>query len=466
MSALWGKGPANRTTGSLRRVTTAGLAIAMVAGLAGCKMPSAETGAGGNPDARYSAVSFKDLPGWSPARAEAGLVAFVRSCKVIEVMPMDRRLGGEGPVAGSGGRAGDWRAACAAARAVPPADPQAAEAFFEKNFQPYQATGQTRFSFYYEPSYPASRKHRRGYDVPLYGMPSDLVTASPAVFDSSGKRVAGKKASGREVVGRIVYGKLVPYYTRAQIANGALGRDAPVIAWLRSPVDRYMLQIQGSGQLDLRDGKHITVGFAGTNGRPYTPIGRVMVRQGDLAADNVTADSISRYLRLHPKAARSLMNENENFVFFKRVVDVPKGLGAPGAPRAPEPLKDPDLRPCGRGTAVPRLAAPGETRVTTRREPDMTAFYVSIIGMVIVTVLALAPGIWAVRQAASAQRRALARGRPQARPAAGGEAALLARHVRGYRPFAAGIRALEWRAGRVSRRVGFLVGALRGSPWA
>lgn len=39
----------------------------------------------------------------------------------------------------------------------------------------------------------------------------------------------------------------------------------------------------------------------------------------------------------------------------------------------------------------------------------MTAFYVSIIGMVIVTVLALAPGIWAVRQAASAQRRALAR---------------------------------------------------------
>jgi membrane-bound lytic murein transglycosylase A len=318
----------------MRRVATAGIAATMLAGLAGCKLP-ADTGAGGNPDARYEAVSFKALPGWSPARAEAGLAAFVRSCKVIEVMPIDQALGGAGIAARRAGRAGDWRAACAAARAVPPADPQAAEAFFEKTFQPYAAAGSTHFTGYYEPVYPASKTRRRGYEVPLYGMPSDLVTASPAVFGGGGKAAGtsatSKHHAGKQVVGRIVYGKLVPYYTRAEIADGALGRDAPVIAWLRSPAARYMLQIQGSGQLDLRHGKHVTVGFAGTNGRPYTPIGRVMVQQGDLREDDVNAGTIAGYLRAHPKRARALMDANENFVFFKRVVDVPEGLGAPGA---------------------------------------------------------------------------------------------------------------------------------------
>ncbi|MDD2877613.1 MAG: murein transglycosylase A [Acidiphilium sp.] len=300
--------------------------------LAGCaiKPPATASGAAG-PDGAWVPMTFNALPGWGPGIAVAGLPGFVRSCQAIEVMPEDQSLGGDGVAGSLGGKAGLWRGTCAAARAVPPDDAAAAQTFYQTYFVPYQAAAATRITGYFEPVYAGSEVRLRGYDVPLYAKPRNMVRADLAAFrDSTGKQ---------RIVGRLRYGKLVPYYSRARIESGIIAQQAQVVAWLRDPVDAYMAQVQGAAQLRLPDGTLIDLGFDGTNGRAYTPIGKLMVEKGDLAANDVSIQSISAWLRAHPTQAPALMDANKNYVFFKRVRDVPDGLGTPGAlgvPLTPE----------------------------------------------------------------------------------------------------------------------------------
>ena len=299
--------------------------------LAGCVMKTPNTGAGVPGAAGLSPVAFTALPGWSPAVAQAGLAGFVRSCRAIDVMPEDQTLGGNGIALSLAGKAGLWRGVCAAARAVAPGDPAAAQTFFQTYFVPYEAASPTRFSGYFEPVYAGSEVRLPGYDIPLYGKPRNLVRANLGAFrDSTGHQ---------RIVGRLRYGKLVPFYSRARIERGAIAHEAHVIAWLRDPVDAYMVQVQGSARLRLPDGTLIDIGFDGTNGRAYTPIGKLMVQKGYLQANDVSIQSISAWLRAHSTEASALMDANRNYVFMKRVRDVPNGQGAPGAlgvPLTPE----------------------------------------------------------------------------------------------------------------------------------
>ena len=45
-------------------------------------------------------------------------------------------------------------------------------------------------------------------------------------------------------------------------------------------MDRFFLEIQGSGQVRLPDSSQIRVGYADQNGRPYRAIGKDLVEQG------------------------------------------------------------------------------------------------------------------------------------------------------------------------------------------
>ncbi len=253
------------------------------------------------------------------------LQSFARSCQVLSVMPEDQALGGSGLPARLAGQAGSWRAVCAAGRRVPPGDAMAATRFFETYFAAYRVTASTQFSGYFEPVYDGSETRLPGYAVPVYGKPRDLVSVAAQKFG----------AAANPLIGRLRYQKLVPYYTRAEINHGAISGQAPVVAWLRDPVDAYMMQIQGAGRLQLPDGTMIELGFDGTNGRAYVPIGKLMVARGLLPPGDVSAQSISAWLKAHPGQAASLMEANANYVFFKRIYDAPDKLGAPGALGAP-----------------------------------------------------------------------------------------------------------------------------------
>jgi membrane-bound lytic murein transglycosylase A len=262
--------------------------------LAGCAQPqlplTQPSGAASLP-----AVAISTLPGWSSDDTAEALAAFVRGCKAIAVMPADQSLGGAG--LGAPAQAGLWQNACNGAQAVPPGDDNAAKSFFSAYFTAYQIPETARITGYFEPEYPGSKNLAPGYKIPLYAKPAD-----PDLAD----------------------------LPRAAIDDGALNRQTPVTAYLADPVDAFMLQIQGSGRILLPDGNILRVGFDGQNGQPYTPIGRIMVADGDLAPNNVSFQTISAWLKSHPDQARTLMEQNPRYVYLKPLGALPDELGAPG----------------------------------------------------------------------------------------------------------------------------------------
>jgi len=175
---------------------------------------------------------------------------------------------------------------------------------------------------YYEPEIDARRSRSERFRYPLYALPDDRVEVDLTPFCSA---CAGKRA-----VGRVVQDELVPYYSRAEIDAGALDRHAHAIAWLDDPVELFFLHVQGSALLRFDDGVHVHVGYNGSNGRPYTSIGRVLIDAGKMSAEQMSLASLKDYLRAHPDERDSILERNERYVFFRVVSAGPVGsLGVP-----------------------------------------------------------------------------------------------------------------------------------------
>jgi membrane-bound lytic murein transglycosylase A len=174
------------------------------------------------------------------------------------------------------------------------------------------------FTGYYEPVLAARQRPEAGFVYPLYRRPGDLIEIRLGDFDPAWSDVT--------VWGRVADGKLAPYYTRRQIdREGALAGRGLELAWLDDPVARYFLQVQGSGVLRLGDGSLAHVGFAGSNGKPYTSIGRLLADEGVFAGQPATAPAIQAYLRAHPERRDDVLFRNERYVFFVETPDGPVG---------------------------------------------------------------------------------------------------------------------------------------------
>jgi membrane-bound lytic murein transglycosylase A len=174
------------------------------------------------------------------------------------------------------------------------------------------------FTGYYEPVLAARRRPQAGFVYPLYRRPGDLIEIRLGEFDPAW--------SDMTIWGHVADGKLAPYYTRRQIdREGALAGRGLELAWLDDPVARYFLQVQGSGVLRWGDGSLAHVGFAGSNGKAYTSIGRLLADEGVLGAEPATAPAIQAYLRAHPERRDDVLFRNERYVFFAEVADGPVG---------------------------------------------------------------------------------------------------------------------------------------------
>jgi membrane-bound lytic murein transglycosylase A len=271
-------------------------------------------------------ASFSDLPGWREDKLARALPAFLRSCAKIAALPDETPLGGDGLA----GTAGLWKPACAVAAQVPPGAEAAARAFFESHFRPFAAAdGGERtglFTGYYEALLRGSRKKSARYHVPLYGRPPELVTVDLGKFrdDLKGKRLAGQVEDG----------VLLPFPDRAAIEKGALAGRGLELVWVDSAVDAFFLQIQGSGRVRLAEGGEVRVGYAADNGRPYTAIGRELVRRGIYQPKEVSMQSIRRWLEQNPAEAEGLLNTNASYVFFEEIHGEGP-LGAEGVPLTP-----------------------------------------------------------------------------------------------------------------------------------
>jgi membrane-bound lytic murein transglycosylase A len=182
------------------------------------------------------------------------------------------------------------------------------------------------FTGYYEPELSGSRLPAPRYHVPIYGRPKDLVTVDLGSFR--------RALQGEHIAGRLEGTKLVPYATRGDIDAHGLP-TAPVLLYTDDPVSAFFLQIQGSGLVKLTSGETVRLAYAGKNGRPYTPIGRVLIAQGALARKDVSLQTIRAWLNAHPSAAPSVMEADQSFVFFEIAPLGDPTLGSPGTEGAP-----------------------------------------------------------------------------------------------------------------------------------
>lgn len=254
--------------------------------------------------------------GIDQANAAAALASFRESCPRLT-----SRVDGSGLT-----RPADWAPACTAAATWPAAD---AAQFFPANLEAVQVgDGKAFVTGYYEPEIAGSRTRLPGYDVPVYRVPPDLVRA----------RIGDAPANpdGTQPLGRYdAAGRFVPYYTRAEIEDGALAGQGLEIGWAADPVEMFFLQIQGSGRLRTPDGTVLRIGYAGQNGLPYTGIGGVMRDRGLLGTGpgqySGSMQGIMQYVREHPEDGKALMRENQSYVFFRELTgDGP--IGALGVP--------------------------------------------------------------------------------------------------------------------------------------
>lgn len=224
-------------------------------------------------DLTYTHLSFEDLQGWADDDHRAALDVFRLTCT-------------DGPAAGL----------CDLAATTP-----VARGFFEDHFTPVLIEDGTPMLFtgYYEPELAGSRHRNATYRYPLYGVPDDLDPDTP-------------------------------YLTRREIEEGrALAGHE--IAWLSDPVDLFFLQVQGSGRLRLPDGSMMRAGFGAKNGHPYTSVGKLLVERGVFTADDISPDAIRAWVRENGTVGRALLCENESYVFFREIGNVPADQGPLGA---------------------------------------------------------------------------------------------------------------------------------------
>ncbi len=272
---------------------------------------------------RLIAKTFLDLPAWSLDRHGEALHAFQKSCPILvsRAAPVIRDVFETPP---------DWRRVCAEAGQTDPDDQIASRLFFETWFRPYLVTVRSAqdglFTGYFEAELQGARTQDETFKYPLYGIPSDLISVDLGCFDG--------RLRGRSVIGRVEGGRLLPYYRRADIERGSIGRRAKVLAWVDDRIDAFLLHVQGSGRILLPDGDVLRIGYAGNNGHGYVSIGRALIKKGELSAGQAGWTQIRRWIEMNPQKTDALVAENPRYIFFREILgDGP--IGAQGVALTP-----------------------------------------------------------------------------------------------------------------------------------
>jgi membrane-bound lytic murein transglycosylase A len=243
--------------------------------------------------ARWVPVRFADLPGWDADRVTELWPALLRGC--------------DKPAPG-------WAAVCTQARSatLPAFSDDAARVWLQQHLQAYRVESTDGLADglmtgYFEPLVEASRLPRADMRVPLFAPPPELSTRKP-------------------------------YLTRQQLdllppAQAAL-RGRP-IAYVADPLDQLILQIQGSGRLNLAepDGsrKWVRLAFAANNEQPYKSVGRWLIDQGELTPAQASWPGIKAWARAHPQRLNEMLWANPRVVFFREEALPDPQIGPKGA---------------------------------------------------------------------------------------------------------------------------------------
>jgi len=243
-------------------------------------------------------TSFGQLSGWSGDNVAQALPAFVKSCDRIKGQPASAPLDPAAQGANFGA-VRDWQPLCQQAAAISSDNLVAARRFFESNFVPVliasQGSSTGLFTGYWELEVDGSKTQGGPYQFPVYHAPADL-------------------APGR------------PYLDRAAIEDGALAGKGLEIAWLKSPDDVFVLQMQGSGRIRLPDGSLERLVYQANNSRPFVDVYQMMLDQGLIPKAQFSEHAVRAWMRDNPAQAKDLRRKDPLYVFFQEL----KGDGPVG----------------------------------------------------------------------------------------------------------------------------------------
>jgi len=267
------------------------------------------------PTVRFEAVSWSKLPGWRTDDALAAWPAILSTCTVLHSKP-------------------EWQSFCGAVVAASPADSDFVRGYLEQQLQPYRVwrvTGRKRESKglvtgYYEPLLRGSRERSDQYATPLYRRPEDLLIVDLASLYPELK--------GKRVRGRVDGNKVVPYFSRGE------SRTAPALAgheivWIDNALDAFLLEVQGSGRVQLTTGEVIRLQYEDQNGHPYRSIGRYLVDRGVMPLDQVNMPAIRAWLTANPQRLNEVLDSNPSVVFFREAPLEDASVGPKGAQGVP-----------------------------------------------------------------------------------------------------------------------------------
>ena len=228
---------------------------------------------------RWLPVNFSELPGWEQDRSAELWPALLRSC--------------ERP-------APEWLRLCGQARAASllNSSDEATRQWLQQNLQAYRieslsGAAEGLITGYYEPVIDATRIAQGAFRFALHSPPADLSTRRP-------------------------------YWTRQQLDTLPAALDSlrgKAIAYVTDPLSVLTLQIQGSGRLNLTEAdgskKRVRVAFAGHNDQPYKSVGRWLIDQGELRAEQASWPGIKAWTQRNPQRLNELMWANPRVVFFR-----------------------------------------------------------------------------------------------------------------------------------------------------
>lgn len=270
------------------------LTFAMLVLLSSCSKQS---------DMTLTPVSYDDLPRFENDAVEKALPALKKSCAIIIRQANKTYIGENGPESFK-----KWRAFCKCIQGIPDhASSTELKNALKEHLIPYRVTcdGQSQgvFTGYYEPLLKGSLKRHGKYQTPLYKKPSGTLAT----------------------------------LKRSQIVAGALANKGLELVYVDDPIEAFFLQIQGSGRVQLEDGRILRLGYASGNKQPYTPIGKTLLDKGYFVKDRdkVTMQSIKKWLYKHPKQAEKIMSTNDSYVFFKVIKNSDGPIGAQGVALTP-----------------------------------------------------------------------------------------------------------------------------------
>lgn len=271
-------------------------------------------------------TTFEQLPGWNSTKVTQSLKAFQSSCRTFLRQNAGKSAGNQHIAI----QISDLRPICHAAMSLTSASNKQAMQFFETWFKPVEYYQEKPvyglFTGYYMPELAGSLTRTKDYTIPLYGLPSDRIVVDLARFKAEFKN--------KRITGRVEGNQLLPYYTREEISHGALRGKAPILFWIKSPIDRLFLETEGSGVIRLDNGQTVHIGYAGENGRPYQSIASILIKQGIFTKDEASSAHIKQYLAAHPETMHTILNQNQSFVFYRKLQNN-AAIGAQGVPLTP-----------------------------------------------------------------------------------------------------------------------------------